>query len=768
MKGWLALALAFPQVAYSQVVTAEIPDAAQARAWLGDSDPAVRVRFLEWASRPELGTEDLEPRIAGAIAGLAQEPDPDRYTPWARFLARQDHPDARVWLLQDWRTGPEARARASAKEVQVSPQAVPLLRAALVPWAASGEPALPPGVLAALLPTWGALLGDLPVGDLQLADVRPLIAGTLALEGPVRAAATEAMDRWLLRLTEREQPERTEQAFALMAQAGLDGRWVAFERCRMAFFPMADGDQALARAQELRRLVDRLPAEGEQAAALWRFRCAWFTGLAEVARGRGDAAQKAFEAGLLDQAAALARLGWVDTSESVPEVPAPVLAQTEELLLQRTMLLLGCNLAAHLSAVPDSDPVVLERFREAHLAHLEAQVLYTRRLGGGLGGWDGLFEADLSPYRLLLHGREFRGGLGLPKLLELEQWMARGLATVSPWEMPGFEPFPDVPPRIGNPFTDLERRARIDQIHLARLEQIEVEIERLSRRIGDAQTSPLMQVPEADLEESNRLDRQRRILLMRLEQGFPDGRKGTLLDVRVSGGHGLRLARSLRSAGQRQAGEDLVRRFRADLEDGGIGNSWYYLGQERLARADMELGANLSDSDRPKEAERILLAATERLQSIVDRLREVGVDEAGQAPYVDLLAQALVSLAVNSNVRLSQPEAALAFYERAYALKQDEFMRVLLACYRARGGRVQEARALLASVTPAPSLYYNLACTHALLGETEQALAWLRLEMEENQKEPAARARQAEWARADPDLISLRGMPEFEALTGPQ
>ncbi|MEZ6021609.1 MAG: hypothetical protein R3F17_16410 [Planctomycetota bacterium] len=768
MKGWLALALAFPQVAYSQVVTAEIPDAAQARAWLGDSDPAVRVRFLEWASRPELGTEDLEPRIAGAIAGLAQEPDPDRYTPWARFLARQDHPDARVWLLQDWRTGPEARARASAKEVQVSPQAVPLLRAALVPWAASGEPALPPGVLAALLPTWGALLGDLPVGDLQLADVRPLIAGTLALEGPVRAAATEAMDRWLLRLTEREQPERTEQAFALMAQAGLDGRWVAFERCRMAFFPMADGDQALARAQELRRLVDRLPAEGEQAAALWRFRCAWFTGLAEVARGRGDAAQKAFEAGLLDQAAALARLGWVDTSESVPEVPAPVLAQTEELLLQRTMLLLGCNLAAHLSAVPDSDPVVLERFREAHLAHLEAQVLYTRRLGGGLGGWDGLFEADLSPYRLLLHGREFRGGLGLPKLLELEQWMARGLATVSPWEMPGFEPFPDVPPRIGNPFTDLERRARIDQIHLARLEQIEVEIERLSRRIGDAQTSPLMQVPEADLEESNRLDRQRRILLMRLEQGFPDGRKGTLLDVRVSGGHGLRLARSLRSPGSGRRGKISCDASGRTWRTGGSVIAGTTSARSGWRGADMELGANLSDSDRPKEAERILLAATERLQSIVDRLREVGVDEAGQAPYVDLLAQALVSLAVTPTCACRNPKPRSRSMSARVCAQAGRVHAGIARVLRARGGRVQEARALLASVTPAPSLYYNLACTHALLGETEQALAWLRLEMEENQKEPAARARQAEWARADPDLISLRGMPEFEALTGPQ
>ena len=176
------------------------------------------------------------------------------------------------------------------------------------------------------------------------------------------------------------------------------------------------------------------------------------------------------------------------------------------------------------------------------------------------------------------------------------------------------------------------------------------------------------------------------------------------------------------------------------------------------------MGANLSDADEPLKAERALLKGVERLQGIVDRLIEVGAGAETLQPYEELLAGAWVSLAVNANVRLGQPERALEFYERAYALRQDEFMRVLLACYRARSGQEAEARSLLASVTPSPALYYNLACTYALLGDTDRALEWLRLELQPGRMEPVALQRQKEWAKGDPDLISLRGLPGFERL----
>jgi len=127
-------------------------------------------------------------------------------------------------------------------------------------------------------------------------------------------------------------------------------------------------------------------------------------------------------------------------------------------------------------------------------------------------------------------------------------------------------------------------------------------------------------------------------------------------------------------------------------------------------------------------------------------------------------ADVLVSLAVNANVRLRSPERALEFFERAYALNQNDFMRVLLACYRARSGQPEQARSLLREIVVTPSLYYNLACTHALMGEPEPALDYLAREFAENHPDPASLARQKEWAAGDPDLASIADHPRFERL----
>jgi hypothetical protein len=104
------------------------------------------------------------------------------------------------------------------------------------------------------------------------------------------------------------------------------------------------------------------------------------------------------------------------------------------------------------------------------------------------------------------------------------------------------------------------------------------------------------------------------------------------------------------------------------------------------------------------------------------------------------------------------------YFERAYELDQSDFMRVLLACYRARAGRMDEARAILRETPIEPANYYNAACTHALLGETELALDYLARDFRELRTSAGARQRQQEWARKDPDLAALRGDPRFEAL----
>ena len=129
-----------------------------------------------------------------------------------------------------------------------------------------------------------------------------------------------------------------------------------------------------------------------------------------------------------------------------------------------------------------------------------------------------------------------------------------------------------------------------------------------------------------------------------------------------------------------------------------------------------------------------------------------------------LLAEALTSLAVNSNVKLGRPDEAVAWVERAHALRDDSWSRLLLACYRARAGRADEARALLRRVRPSPSLHYNLACTHALLGETDAALAWLERDLDPLSSSPGALRRQKDWAAQDPDLASLRDDSRFKAL----
>jgi tetratricopeptide (TPR) repeat protein len=161
----------------------------------------------------------------------------------------------------------------------------------------------------------------------------------------------------------------------------------------------------------------------------------------------------------------------------------------------------------------------------------------------------------------------------------------------------------------------------------------------------------------------------------------------------------------------------------------------------------------------------MLNRALARLESVE---RGVAGYEVGPE-WIDVLrarrSDVLTSLAVNANVKLRDPEKALAYFERSMELRrEDDFSRVMLACYRARAGRAAEARALLRDVPHSPFNDYNLACTYALMGEKDAALDFLRRELLENLSSEGARARQKEWARSDPDLDALHGDPRFEAL----
>jgi tetratricopeptide (TPR) repeat protein len=72
---------------------------------------------------------------------------------------------------------------------------------------------------------------------------------------------------------------------------------------------------------------------------------------------------------------------------------------------------------------------------------------------------------------------------------------------------------------------------------------------------------------------------------------------------------------------------------------------------------------------------------------------------------------------------------------------------------------VQQARPLLADNPPYPMIYYNVACSESLIGQTGDALAHLRRAIE---MYPDF----ARFARDDEDLAGLRDEPEFAQITG--
>ena len=224
------------------------------------------------------------------------------------------------------------------------------------------------------------------------------------------------------------------------------------------------------------------------------------------------------------------------------------------------------------------------------------------------------------------------------------------------------------------------------------------------------------------------------------------------------------LAASLRGRGETAEARALLEPFLEDLEEGGV-ITQYGWAIELAAQAEAQLGSCLCDEDLPEEAERVFLRAVGRLEDLERTLASRGAPPGTYPSIRNQLSATLISLAVNANVRLRDPARALDYFERAYALRQDEFSTVLLACYRARSGQEVAAREALARVPPSANLYYNLTCAHALLGDKARALTFLELELRVNHATEGARGRQRAWARDDPDLHSLREEPRFLELT---
>jgi tetratricopeptide (TPR) repeat protein len=378
---------------------------------------------------------------------------------------------------------------------------------------------------------------------------------------------------------------------------------------------------------------------------------------------------------------------------------------------------------------PDS-PACLAVARQLHELSLRAQLLAT---AGALQSWtgdlDSLVHHPHAPFALLLSNPELGRSLGLnPRDLALA--FARALAQVIPEEMPGFLA------ESGPTALDDVRRGLLLQIEFARIEQIDRELRRLP----------------ADSAQRPELENALRVL------GAELSREPDLHRVRLPSSLAIDLAGELRDDGRSEEAKALAEKAKAALERADFLFGGPYL-QEMIARAESIIGSCATDAGDPLLAERILNGALQRLET----LSRSGFDDQRSK---SVRSNVLVSLAVNANVKLRDQPKALAYFERAFELRQDDFTRTLLACYRARAGRGDEARALLREMPESPFNYYNIACTYALLGDVELALDYLGRELRAGSKSAGAIERQKAWARSDPDLDNLRKEARFEALVG--
>jgi len=634
-------------------------------------------------------------------------------------------------------------------------------------------------VMAALLSGYGRALADLPRGGESAADRVPFVLGLRHPAGAVQLAARGALRTCVNRLIQFARYERAERLLARLAEEGFDAQDLLYRRAGLALSRRGDPAASLRLARALERSAEEAPRED---ALTWRFYGVHLQGASLFARGELEAAYEAFQrASAVLRELLGERLDLADRGHGRSPIGGAIMAD-RLLLLSLTELWQGFCLVARDRDV--SNPVFLEKLRLAHEILLQARVMaYATDALDGFPAetLDALLERDLGPWALVVSNPRLAAwsdGRGLDVMLLL----CRGLATVAPWEMPGFEPVAIDDSRLTDPLTDTRRFAALEMLreeHYKSLGRLKEKIRRRSGNLGEV-GRPITR--EFDL-------RRREIDFRRGEEGrrMAGIQSGTvvastllyeiyshLVSYLPPSLFALTLGASLRVEGRLSEARGLGTRMLADLRIsrpglGQIGSEW------ASANAELMIGSTYMDEKRPQDAERHVLEAVRRLEALENSLVEqrtragqglgdpVGLESSIRQTR-QMRANALLSLAVNANVRMGDPELALTYFERAFDLDQRDFMRVLRACYRARSGRSAEARAMLRGIKATPPLYYNLACTHALLGDVDEALDYLQRELIENHPSTGSLERQKAWAREDPDLQALRENPRFQRM----
>lgn len=717
---------------------------------LDDPDPRVRANLLRYLGQLGApGAPERELILAALLERGRLEGLPEvRRALGDALVSAGGEAAARALaeLIGEWPAPERGELAARLAELRGAGEVVvELVRAGLAP--DPGTRGTAPEVLAALLEPYGRALADRESAE-SAPERAPFALGLRHPDALVRRASVTGLEAALERLRILDRPRRAEALLGALAREGPDARAAAHEEIVQALQEGRAAEQALTAARELERLAS---LGGRRADRVWRYRAVQLAALAELAAGRDQESARELEraSGLLDALLAeRADLG----SRGAQELELELLHQRALLELTRAVLRIARGHGA-------ADVEVLEHLRSAHELELRAQLAAVESERGEVPYIDRLLEVEASPYRALFV-RRAHPAWPVERQLAAQEQLGRALATIAPREVLGFEPVAGALPGRADPLEDPPRRGLLLEILRARSReawrQYTARLDELGRQLQEGRA--------VGVEEELALAQLWRNHMRRKQAADEGDLVTSYSELRGASFAGLAYAQALGDEGRRQEARAVARRMLDALEAPG-NDQRSTLAMQLGAQLRMAIGSTFTADDAPAEAEAVLQEAVERLESLEAFYAELGAKAPLEATR-RTRAGALVSLAVNANVKLGDVGKALDYFQRAYALREDDFMRVLLACYKARSGDEAEARAILGELPHAPRFYYNLACTYALLGERERALELLERELAENHAGPGSLAQQKEWARKDPDLASLRDDPRFELLVG--
>ncbi|HEX6885198.1 MAG TPA: HEAT repeat domain-containing protein, partial [Planctomycetota bacterium] len=766
----------------AELERAREPGWSAALAALGARGPAAaRLALEDFAARDTLArraraqllTRLPAPELTQAVLALLADPDPE-VRRWLVLLlgnpALAEVAGAeRVQALERLaRADPDRAVRARAREALVEcalPGAVPALAALVLeaPPAEAGEAAAAlarvptgrerliglltrPHALARaahveLLAAYGRALAEVPGGGEARAERVPLLVARTHPALQVQAAARAALTTFVARAAELDEVTRAERVLAALGGEGWPPLECLRRRIDLAWLQRGDAAAALELARQLARATQALSVREAEA---WEPRAALLEGAALAALGDAPGAARVLDELVVDLRAAGAR-----RPDLFPEVYGIPVRRAEETraagptagggaeAIDRLQLLGLAHLWRAYLVLPKDAERARAELRALHVAFLQARVIATRTRASDPAALDAWIEHELSPYARILFNERFAPearGATLERALAL----SRALGDVAPLEMQGLAAEPDLERRRASLLRDPERLALLLALRAATSEELQRQIDELQEPLF-ARSDPERRELERRLWVQGAMIKQaegeeRRLLGLRPSPP-PERVYLELLDYLAPSLHVHTLAGQLRGEDRPAEALELTARALETLRTAPLGSSPFW-NELSSARLELLRGSVLMDESRPQEAEETYLAGEARLAALEAQVREwaqaAGDAEGLQAYLTQVRGQrgeALLALAVNANVRMGDPERALGYFERAYELNQSPFMRILRACYRARSGKHDEARTVLASVVPVPSLYYNIACTHALLGETEAALDYLELDV---------------------------------------